>query len=80
MQAMQAYDFSFEPFVSVCEKDTYSAGATFQTATGQTVQVATSSQVEITECRNPTWDFWIFFAIVVAFFFVVYKVACYVGD
>lgn len=66
---MQILDFSFEPFVSVCEKDianTYSLSIP--------TQIVTST--EITECRNPSWDFWIFLACIIGFVYVVYKIAC----
>jgi len=75
---MQAYDFSFEPFVTVKEKDTYSAGTSFLNAQGQTITVATGSTVTITESRNPFFDFWVFTVCIVGFIFCVYKIQCYI--
>jgi len=77
---MQAYDFSFEPFVSVQEKDIYSAGTSFINANGQTVTVATGSTVTISETRNPFLDFCVITVACIAFIYVAYKISCMIGD
>jgi len=61
IRSMQVMDFSFEPFVEVCEKD---------------ITITSSSTVEIRECRNPAQDYWIFLSLIIVFSFVVYKIAC----
>jgi hypothetical protein len=68
---MQLLDFSNEPFVSVCEKDT----SFIYNLTG-----TVSSTAEINECRNPFLDFSAFTILIICFVFIVYKVSCMVGD
>lgn len=68
---MQILDFSFEPFVSVCEKDTSYTYA---------LSGSVSSTNEVTECRNPYWDFWVFTVLIAGFILIVYKISCMVGD
>jgi len=77
---MQAYDFSFDPFVTVTEKDTYQAGTNFVNSGGQTITVATGSTVEVKETRYPFLDFLSFFLLIIFFIWIVYKISCMIGD
>jgi hypothetical protein len=36
--------------------------------------------VEIQECRNPFFDFWVFTICIIGFVFIAYKISCMISD